>query len=455
MDRDTAEPDADALPGPNAEQWLAFHREHAAPSEHSHDFVWDLSAEADGPFVTDVDGNVLLDFTCHIGAAPLGYDNEKVLGKLREFDLREPMKIAGQDVYYGAGPDPESSEFPGSSHLMEKLTEVSSRYGMDTVFLSNSGAEAVENAMKVTYDRNPTAKYGFAFDGSFHGRTLGALSVTRSNEVYTRHYPEVAGVRTVPFCDDRDHDPADGPCDCGFFTGRGSQLRDALQPEGGHLNPDEIGFLVLEPIQGVGGYRFPNEAFAAEVGAVCEEYDIPLVVDEIQSGVGRTGEMWASDHYDFEPDVIASAKALRVGATVSRSDVFPSEANRLGSTFGGGDLLGSMMGAFTLEAIEEHDLLANATERGRQAKELLRDAAADAVVDVRGKGLMLAVEFDTGERRDAVVEQALKRGLLTLGCGAKTIRLLPPLDVTEREIELGVGIFNEAVEAAGKPASVA
>jgi len=162
-----------------------------------------------------------------------------------------------------------------------------------------------------------------------------------------------------------------------------------------------------------------------EVAAVTDEYDIPLVVDEIQSGVGRTGEMWAADHYAIEPDVIASAKALRVGATISRSEMFPTEKNRLGSTFGGGDLLGSMMGAFTLQAIDEYDLLANATRRGRQAKEILRDDTPDTVVDVRGKGLMLAVEFDTPERRSAVVEASLDRGLLTLGCGTKTIRLLP------------------------------
>ncbi|WP_134668281.1 class-III pyridoxal-phosphate-dependent aminotransferase [Halorussus marinus] len=452
MDRDTAEPDADALPGPNAEKWVQFHGEHAAPSEYSHEFVWDITAEADGPFVTDVDGNVLLDFTCHIGAAPLGYNNEKMLDKFEEFDLVEPMKIAGQDMYFGAGPDPESSSLPGSSHLMAKLTEVSSHYDMDTVFLSNSGAEAVENAMKITYDRNPTAKYGFAFADSFHGRTLGTLSVTRSNEVYTRHYPEIAGIRTVPFCDGCGG--ADS-CDCGFFTGEGSQLRNALQPEGGHLNPDEVGFVVVEPIQGVGGYRFPSESFMAEVGDVCETYDIPLIVDEIQSGVGRTGEMWAADHYPIEPDVIASAKGLRVGATISRSDVFPAESNRLGSTFGGGDILASMQGVFTLEAIEEHDLLDNATERGRQATELLADGSPDHVVDVRGEGLMLAVEFDAADRRDAVVEESLKRGLLTLGCGTKTIRLLPPLDATEREIELGIGIFTDAVEAAGRASRVA
>ncbi|MFU8866375.1 aminotransferase class III-fold pyridoxal phosphate-dependent enzyme [Natronococcus sp.] len=453
MDRDTAEPNVDAFPGPNAQEWVEFHGENAAPSEYSHEFVWDVTREADGPFVTDVDGNVLLDFTCHIGAAPLGYNNEKVTDKLREFDLVEPMKIAGQDMYFGAGPTPEESDVPGSSHLMEKLVDVSSQYGMDTVFLSNSGAEAMENAMKITHDHRAPAKYGVAFAGSFHGRTFGTLSITKSKEVYTRHYPEISGIETVPFCADRGCDAAS--CDCGFFANEGSQLRNSLSPEGGHINPDEIAFLTLEPIQGVGGYRFPSDAFMQEVADVTDEYDIPLVVDEIQSGVGRTGKLWASDHYPIEPDVISAAKALRVGATISRSEIFPSEKNRLGSTFGGGDLLGSMMGAFTLEAIDEYDLLENATDRGEQAKELLRDDSPDHVVDVRGKGLMLAVEFDTPERRSAVVEESLRRGLLTLGCGKKTIRLLPPLDSSEREIDLGIGIFLEAIEAAGRSATVA
>ena len=447
MDRHTAEPDTDGLPGPNAERWIEHYRDNAAPSEYSHEFVWDVTREADGPFVTDVDGNVLMDFTCHIGAAPLGYNNEKMLGKLREFDLVEPMKIAGQDLYFGSGPDPESAAFPGSAHLMDRLTDVSDAYGHDTVFLSNSGAEAVENAIKVSHDHKPAATYGYAFGGSFHGRTLGTLSLTKSKSVYTRRYPEVAGIETVPFCADRTCTPA--TCDCGFFAADGSRLRDALTPEGGHIDPEEVAFAILEPIQGVGGYRFPSEAFMAEVGAVTDEYDIPLIVDEVQSGIGRTGEFWAADHYDIDPDIISAAKGLRVGATVGRSGLFPDEKNRLGSTFGGGDLLASMMGTFTIEAITDHDLLANATDRGRQATERLSDDAGDHVVDVRGKGLMLAVEFDTPDRRDDVVAEALARGLLTLGCGKKTIRLLPPLDSTEREIDLGTSLFLDAVAAAG------
>jgi 4-aminobutyrate aminotransferase len=336
---------------------------------------------------------------------------------------------------------------------MDRLVDVSSEYGMDTVFLSNSGAEAVENAMKITHDHRPTAQYGVAFSGSFHGRTLGTLSLTKSKDVYTRHYPQVAGIETVPFCTDRGC-TAD-TCDCGFFAGGDgeSRFRSMLAPEGGHVDPAEIAFAVLEPIQGVGGYRFPSEAFMTEVGDVCATYDIPLVVDEIQSGVGRTGEMWASNHYAVDPDVICAAKGLRVGATVSRAELFPSEKNRLGSTFGGGDILASMYGAFTLAAIEEHDLLANATRRGEEAKERLRDGAPDHVEDVRGKGLMLAVEFDSAERRNAVVKAALERGMLTLGCGKKTIRLLPPLDVTEREVEMGTEIFCEAMDAVASKAT--
>jgi 4-aminobutyrate aminotransferase len=184
-----------------------------------------------------------------------------------------------------------------------------------------------------------------------------------------------------------------------------------------------------------------------EVQRTCETHDVHLIVDEIQSGVGRTGKMWASDHYAIEPDVICSAKALRSGATISRADVFPETKNRLGSTWGGGDLFATAQGVFTLEAIDEYGLLENAVERGRQVKELIRDADPEGVEEIRGKGLMLAVEFDSRERRNAVVKAGLERGLLTLGCGYKTIRLLPPLDVTEREIDLGISLFRDAIDA--------
>jgi 4-aminobutyrate aminotransferase len=444
VDRDTAEPDVDEMPGPRAREWVRRHHEHAAPSTYVFDFVWDHTAPAEGPFCTDVDGNVLLDFTSHVAAAPLGYNNPKLLDRLREFDLVDPLKIAGQDFYATAG-DPDA-DLPGAAELMERLTEISEGYGMDTVFLSNSGAEAVENAIKIGYDANGGGGYGVTFEGAFHGRTLGALSLNRSKSVYRRGFPEVAKVQDAPYCDDRSCTP--DTCSCGFFGAGGSRLRRMLDPERGYVDPDDVAYLILEPVQGEGGYRIPSDAFMREVADLAADHDVTLVADEIQSGLGRTGEWWASDHYPVEPDVICSAKGLRVGATVSRSDVFPSERGRLSSTWGAGDIVASLQGVLTIDAVEDHDLLANATVRGEQFVETVRDADPPGVTDVRGLGLMLAVEFDGEERRDAVQTAALERGLLTLGCGRSVLRVLPPLDVTEREIDLGARLLVEAARAA-------
>jgi len=444
MDRETAEPTVDRIPGERATRWVDHHHETAAPSTYVFGFVWDHSAPAAGPFCTDVDGNVLLDFTSHVAAAPLGYNNPKVMDRLREFDLVDPLKIAGQDFYVSGGRGDDA--LPGPTELMDRLVDITGEYGMDTVFLSNSGAEAVENAIKIAYDHSDGGQYGITFDGAFHGRTLGTLSLNRSKAVHRRHYPELPSIHDVPFCTDRGCTAA--TCDCGFLSEGGSRLREMVDPDRGYLDPDEVAFIILEPVQGEGGYRIPSQAFGDELAAVAEEYDITLIADEIQSGLGRTGKMWGSDHYSFEPDVISAAKALRIGATVAREEVFPDEPSRLSSTWGAGDILASIQGALTIDAIQEHDLLSNATRRGRQCVELLADAFADreCVVDIRGLGLMLAVEFDTPDRRDAIQTAAFKRGLLTLGCGRKTLRLLPPLDVTEREIELGAALLIKAVD---------
>ncbi|SFR58776.1 class-III pyridoxal-phosphate-dependent aminotransferase [Halogeometricum limi] len=446
MDRDTATPQVDSLPGENARAWVDYHRSNAAPSTYVYDFVWDVTADAEGPFCTDVDGNVLLDFTSHVAAAPLGYNNPKIMGRLREFDLVDPLKIAGQDFYVSDGSSPGEEEFPGPAGLMDRLVEATSQYGMDTVFLSNSGAEAVENGIKIAYDASGGAKYGVTFEGAFHGRTLGALSLNRSKSVYRRRFPEISGIIDVPFCEDTGCSPA--TCDCGFFPDESpvSRLRKKLDPDEGHVHPDDVAYVILEPIQGEGGYRFPSDAFMEELDSLVTEHDITLVADEIQSGVGRTGKMWGSDHYAIEPDVITSAKGLRVGATISRKDVFPEEKSRISSTWGAGDIISSLQGALTLDAIRDYDLMENAVERGRQFQELVRDAGLSSVTDVRGKGLMLGVEFDSKERRNDVQEACLQKGLLTLACGYDVIRILPPLDVTEREIELGASLFCEAVE---------
>ena len=446
MDRDRAEPRVREMPGERAQEWAAYHRSHAAESTYVYDFVWDITDEAEGPFVTDTDGNVLLDFTSHVASAPLGYNNPKIMEPLSTFELPDPGKIAGQDFYVSDGSDPGDSAIPGPADLMDELTKTTAHYGLDTVFLSNSGAEAVENAIKICYDETES-RYAVTFHGAFHGRTLGALSLNRSKSVYRRHFPEVDGVHDVPFCDDRTCTPES--CSCGFFPGDGavSALREALDPKTGWVDPDELAYIIIEPIQGEGGYRFPSDAFTEELAALTETHDVNLVADEIQSGMGRTGKMWGSDHYPYEPDVITSAKALRVGATIGNEETFPDERARLSSTWGAGDIVAAAQGTLTLRAIDEYDLLDNAVQRGQQFQELIQDADLPGVTDVRGKGLLLAVEFDTTDRRDAAKVAALERGLLLLSCGDDVIRVLPPLDVREREIRIGAEMFIEAAEA--------
>ena len=443
MDRHNAEPEVSDLPGENAREWVEYHHEFSAPSTYVYEFVWDHTAPAEGPFCTDVDGNVLMDFTSHVAAAPLGYNNPKVMDKLREFDMVDPLKIAGQDFYVSDGKPPGESEFPGPAGLMDRITAISEEFGMDTVFMSNSGAEAVENAMKVAYNDNPHSKYAFTFEGAFHGRTLGALSLNRSKSVYRKRFPEIASVHDLPFCS---CEGAPTFCECGYFAGDESAFRSKIHPKRGHVDADEIAFLMMEPIQGEGGYRFPSEAFARDVAEVCAEHDITLIADEIQSGVGRTGEWWASEDYPFDPDIITAAKGMRVGATISDKDTFPEEKGRLSSTWGAGDVIAAAQGAFTIDAIAEHDLLDNAKTRGRQFQETVRDADLDGVANVRGKGLMLALDFESKHLRDDVVEAAFNRGLLLLACGYQTLRVLPPMDVTEREIEMGADLLIDAIE---------
>lgn len=446
MNRDDVVPSVTELPGERAKQWREEHARVAAPSTHVYDFVWALREPAIGPFCTDVDGNVLLDFTSHVASAPLGYNNPILRNKLEALGPIDPVKFAGQDFYASGGWPPSDPEFPGATRLMNVLVEKSDQYGLDTVFLSNSGAEAVENGIKACYDSRPGAKYGITFDRAFHGRTLGALSLNRSKAVHRKRFPEIPGITSFPFCMDRDCSRSS--CSCGFFPDgtEASRLREVLSPGSGSMDPDEVAFIIFEPVQGEGGYRIPSDSFIQELTAVSEDFGIPLIADEIQTGIGRTGKFWGSENFDIEPDVITAAKAARVGATVSRKEIFPEERARLSSTWGGGDILGSLLGVLSVEVIDEQDLMENAVRRGAQMQELLRDLDADCIEDIRGIGLLIGIEFDSKERRDAVLECCFRRyGLLTLPAGIKTLRLLPPLDVREREIEIGVDCIAKSL----------
>lgn len=441
MDRDTAVPSVTNLPGERAKQWVDFHHSYAATSTYVYGFVLDANGEAIGPFCTDVDGNVLLDFTSHVASAPLGYNNPLILDRIGDIAIADPLKIAGQDFYVSGGWPPEAPEMPGPTQLMERLVDLGSPYDLDRVFLSNSGAEAVENGIKICYADG--GHRAVTFEGAFHGRTLGALSLNRSKRVHRKGYPEVPGVISVPYC------ACTNGCTCGWRTDGpgGNVLADRLDPDQGNLPADELAFLIFEPVQGEGGYRIPSDDFVADISEIADRYEINIVADEIQSGLGRTGEMWGIDHLDLEPDVICSAKGLRVGATLGREDIFPAEKGRISSTWGAGNILASMRGVATIDAIREEGLMDNAVERGRQFLETFADEDTPGVTDTRGRGLMLAIDFESKERREAVVDEAFSRGLLILGCGYRTIRLLPPLDVTEREMELATELFVESIQA--------
>ncbi len=445
MDRDTVEPHVDTFPGENAEQWVTYQQEFAAPSTAAYEFVWDVTEEAIGPFCTDVDGNVLLDFTSHIAATPLGYNNPTLEAKIVEFDLPTPTKIAGQSFYSSTGWPPDSPDMPGVPQLMDRLTDLTSDYGLDTVFLSNTGAEAVENAIKICYDQGSGARQGITFRGGFHGRTLGALSLNRSKSVHRREFPEISGIHDVPYC--KDSTCTSATCNCGFFPSDDdmSLLREMLDSKRGYVDPADLAYIIVEPIQGEGGYRFPSDEFAEELHAVCEKHDILLIADEIQTGLGRTGKWWGSDHYPIEPDVITSAKASQVGATISRREVFPEEKARISSTWGGGDILAALQAALTIDVIKEENLRKNARDRGDQLKAHLRSAGLDSIGNIRGKGLMVALDFESKAALEQTIRAGLDRGLLTLGCGQRSMRLLPPLDVTKREIELGANLLVDAI----------
>lgn len=423
MDREKAKPKVKSLR--RSKEYIEEFHLHGAKSTHKHPFVWDHSKEAIGPFCKDLDGNTFLDFTSHVSTNPLGYNQPDLKEALNEHDLKDPVKIAGQDFYV-------SGNFPGPTELQEKIIETTEGMDLDTVFLVNSGAEAVENGIKISYDYGGSK--GVCFNRSFHGRTLGALTLTTSKDIYREKFPKIPGVKEIPFCTCREK--YNGDCRCGAAEKAEERIKVI----------EDLSYVILEPIQGEGGYRIPSQEFLERVEEAARESGALLISDEIQAGMGRTGEFWAIENYGVDPDVITAAKGLRVGATISREEVFPEEKGRISSTWGAGDIISSFIGYKTIEIIQEENLMQNAVEKGEYLLKRLGEIESSKIVEVRGKGLMDAIEFKTKEQRNEVTERAFKEGLVLLGCGEKSIRILPPLNVKEREINLAVDILNDVIE---------
>ena len=303
--------------------------------------------------------------------------------------------------------------------------------GAKRTFIGNSGAEAVEAGLKLAryHTRRPNV---IAFLGAFHGRTMGAVSLTASKAKYHAHFgPLLPGVYHVPFGNEGIEEIE-------------KRVFKRLMPA------DEFAAVIVEPIQGEGGYVVPEDDFLANLRELCDRHGILLIADEIQSGAGRTGKMWAIQHWDVEPDILLTAKGIGsgmpVGAMIARAEVMSWGPGAHGSTYGGNPV--SLAALMETIRLLEGGLIANAGIRGRQVMDGLRplmDRFPGIVKDVRGKGLMIGIQFDSGETADAVQMQAFDRGLLVLEAGDDCVRMSPPLVVTQAEADTAIRLFTEAV----------
>ncbi len=476
------------IPGPNARKWLERYEKHAAESTYCYPFVWDVTKHASGPYCSDPDGNIFLDFYGHVASAPLGYNHPKILIDCGvPFD---PIKIAGHDTYIAVGSDPETCEplsiypyaedFRTATHLQEKLIEITQEFGFDRVFLVNSGAEAVENAIKISqYKKYTELKeklasddledmfrqlgirpdatiedlyedyplFGIACTGAFHGRTLNALTHNKSKKVQKEGFPTIRWVRHVPYPTVSSNMELNEIVDSRDLTTliKSNDLARIVFEER-KIPKDLLAYVITEPVLGEGGYIIPSKEKMQELYNLARHNNALFISDEIQTGLGRTGKMWAIEHFGIKPDVIASAKALRLGAVISKKENFPDRPGVLSSTWSGGEIAVAI-GYKTIEIIQEEKLVENAMNMGSYLVNEFDKYRHDSLVtEVRQIGLMIGFDFVDKETRNYVVESCFKNGLLTLGCGERTLRMLPPLNVTTKDIDEAMKVFGRIVK---------
>ena len=371
-----------------------------------------------GCVIEDIDGIEFLDFTSNIGSCPLGYSHPEILEIIKEYCSSEKgvHKIAGQDFYCEEHFD-----------IASKLLSISKKNSK--VFLINSGAEAVENAIKIAYKKMGPL-IGIACNGDFHGRTLGALSFTMSKEIQKANFPELP-VKRIKFCTS-DSDPEI------------NQLESLIKEY-------KVAFILTEIIQGEGGLNVASKFFILRIRKLADEYKIPLIFDEVQSGMGRTGKWWAYEHYGVEPNIMTVAKALQVGATVYDKDYDPPKPGILSSTWGGGSRIDMAIGTKIIEIILKNNLLSNSQKIGDMLlKNFVDIVGINGLIDARGIGLMIGLEFDTKVTRDFMVNNLFKKGLLILPAGMKSIRIMPPLIINEEEAMKGFSLINDTINEYNK-----
>ncbi|MDE2292855.1 MAG: acetyl ornithine aminotransferase family protein [Elusimicrobia bacterium] len=393
-----------------------------------------------GAMVEDVDGNRYIDYMAGIAVSATGYGHPAVVKAVQE-QAERFLHICGTDFYY-----------EGMSRLCERLALLGPGKGKKRVFLTNSGTEAVEGAIKLA--RSSTRRSDLiAFRGAFHGRSYGAMSLGSSKAKQRGHFgPFLPGVHHVPYPDPYRSNTGGQPL-ADWALGN---IRELFRR---HVPPDDVAAVFIEPMLGEGGYVLPPREFLSGLRELCDQHGILLVFDEIQTGVGRTGRMWAADHYSIEPDVLLTAKGLGsglpIGAIIARESVMKWESGSHGSTFGGNPVACAAALA-TLDVVEK-SLAKNAKVMGeRMLAGLAKLQEKHAVIgDVRGAGLFIGVEFvkDRSTKEPAatlvhdLVQQAFRKGLLLLPCGESVIRLAPPLVVDEYDVDAGLAILDETLSA--------
>ncbi|MBI4460152.1 MAG: acetyl ornithine aminotransferase family protein [Acidobacteria bacterium] len=427
------------LPGPQAKKVLAGDKQYISPSyTRSYPLV---AKRGRGAVIEDVDGNRFLDFSAGIAVVATGHCHPKVVKAIQK-QASELIHMSGTDFYY-----------PGLADLARKLSEIAPGEGPKRVYFGNSGTEAVEAAMKLARIYTGRDKF-IAFFDAFHGRTLGALSLTASRAVQRRGFgPLLPGVIHIPYANCYRCAYNLKPADCGVYCARviEEQLFRTTVPS------DEVAAIFVEPIQGEGGYVVPPREFLLELRRICDQHGILLVADEVQCGMGRTGKMWACEHFGVVPDILCIAKGIASGmplsATISRAEIMNWPPGSHASTFGGNPV--SIAASFaTIELLEEK-YVAHAARMGDHLMDRLRDwpERHPLVGDIRGKGLMVGIELVkdrqtkevAAQERDRLLQLAFEAGLLVLGCGASAFRLMPPLCIRREQIDIAVEILDRCL----------
>jgi 4-aminobutyrate aminotransferase len=434
------------LPGPKATEVIARDAQFVSPS-YTRGYPL-VARSGRGAMVEDVDGNIFLDFAAGIAVVSTGHCHPRVVAAIQK-QAAELIHISCTDFYY-----------EGIADLAARLSAIAPGREPKKVYFGNSGAEAIEAAIKLARYHTRRDKI-IAFHGCFHGRTLGALSLTASKAVQRKGFGALlAGVFHIPYPNSY-RCPYGNPSPCTCVESAEFLEREIFKRL---VDPSEVAAIFIEPIQGEGGYVPAPREFLLELQRICRKHGILLVCDEVQSGMGRTGKWWASEHAGIEPDILCVAKGIASGmplsATIARASLMDWKPGAHASTFGGNPVC--IAAALATMDLLETQYIENARRVGAFFMGRMADWPAKhrIVGDVRGKGLMIGVEIvrdqKTKERagglRDAIVDRAFEKGLLLLGAGENTVRIAPPLVIDEEQADFAAHTLEVCISEVEKSA---